>query len=140
MEVNIDLLQLHVYLCSTYSVKCTSQACVPAWERDPIHTFPVGLRAEILWAPGVKEEETREEHGLEKQYLFQMQKQAKGLPWARSATTGATGGRLGKEHRSRSNVMRKSGLRPGTMALMLSQPALESEESEAVSRLLFGLP
>lgn len=72
--------------------------------------------------------------------FIQMQKQAKGLPWARSATTGATGGSLGKEHRSPSKVMKKSGLRPGTVALMLRQPALESEESEAVSLLLFGLP
>lgn len=72
--------------------------------------------------------------------FIQMQKQAKGLPWARSATTGSTGGRLGKEHRSRSKVMRKSGLRPGTIALMLSQPALESEESEAVSQLLLVSP
>lgn len=69
-----------------------------------------------------------------------MQKQAKGLPWARSVITGAVGGRPGKEHRSLSKVMRESGLRPGTMTLMLSQPALESEESEAVSWFLLGVP
>lgn len=67
-------------MCSTYGVKLTSQACVPAWERDPIHTFPVGVGAEVLWTPGGKEEETREEHDLEKQCLFKCRSRLKACP------------------------------------------------------------